>query len=81
MTSCSSTSEKKFCKFYFNLRKVIEGYVSTEIDARLSYDIEASVSKARRIIKLYEEEGVSKDRILIKIVATWEGIKAAEMYY
>ncbi len=53
--------------------------MSTEIDARLSFDTEASVAKARRIIKLYEEEGISKDRILIKIAATWEGIKAAEM--
>jgi transaldolase len=58
---------------------VIEGYVSTEIDARLSFDSEASVEKARRIIKLYEEAGIPKDRILIKIAATWEGIKAAEM--
>ena len=58
---------------------MIEGYVSTEIDARLSFDTQSSVEKAKRIIKLYEEEGISKERILIKIAATWEGIKAAEM--
>ena len=58
---------------------MIEGYVSTEIDASVSYDSEASVEKARSIIKFYEEAGIPKDRILIKIAATWEGIKAAEM--
>jgi transaldolase len=61
------------------LRKHIEGFVSTEIDARLSYDTQESVKKARRIIELYAEEGISKDRILIKIAATWEGIRTAEM--
>jgi transaldolase len=45
----------------------------------LSFDTEASVTKARKIIQLYEEDGISKDRILIKLAATWEGIKAAEM--
>ncbi|WP_446744717.1 transaldolase [Silvibacterium acidisoli] len=58
--------------------KVIPGRVSTEVDARLSYDSEKTMQQARDIIKLYEAAGVSKDRILIKIASTWEGIKAAE---
>ncbi len=58
--------------------KIIPGRVSTEVDARLSFDTEATVAKAKKLIKLYEERGVSKERILIKIASTWEGIKAAE---
>jgi transaldolase len=45
----------------------------------LSFDIQSSLERARKIIKLYEEEGISKDRILVKIIATWEGIEAAKM--
>jgi transaldolase len=73
---------KKFCKLNFcnNLnRGIIEGYVSTEVDARLSFDTEGSVQKARHLISLYEEVGIPKERILIKLAATWEGIKAAEV--
>lgn len=58
---------------------VIPGRISTEVDARLSFDTEASVEKARKLIKLYESEGITKDRVLIKIASTWEGIKAAEI--
>ena len=58
---------------------IISGRVSTEVDARLSFDIEATVNKARKLIKLYEEYGINKNRILIKIASTWEGIKAAEI--
>jgi transaldolase len=58
--------------------KVIPGRVSTEVDARLSYDTEKTMQQAHDIIKLYEAAGVSKERILIKIASTWEGIKAAE---
>jgi len=57
--------------------KVIPGRVSTEVDARLSFDTEATINKAKKLIKLYEESGVSKDRVLIKIASTWEGIQAA----
>jgi transaldolase len=57
--------------------KVIPGVVSTEVDARLSYDTEATVQRARRIIDLYQEKGFGKDRILIKLAATWEGAEAA----
>lgn len=59
--------------------KIVPGYVSTEVDARLSFDTNATIEKARRIIQLYKEKGIEKDRILIKIAATWEGIQAAKV--
>lgn len=59
--------------------KLVPGYVSTEVDARLSFDTDATVQKARKLIKMYDDIGVSKDRILIKIATTWEGIKAGEI--
>tara|TARA_Y100001968_G_scaffold56140_1_gene47318 strand:- start:445 stop:1443 length:999 start_codon:yes stop_codon:yes gene_type:complete len=59
--------------------KIIPGRVSTEVDARLSFDKNATIDKARKIISLYEDSGISKDRVLIKIASTWEGIKAAEV--
>jgi transaldolase len=59
--------------------KIIPGRVSTEVDANLSFDTQATLAKARRLIDLYAKAGVSKDRILIKIASTWEGIKAAEV--
>ena len=59
--------------------KLIPGRVSTEVDARLSYDIDATILKARKIIGLYNEAGIPNDRVLIKIASTWEGIKAAEV--
>ena len=55
------------------------GRISTEVDARLSFDLHAMVAKGRKLIKLYEESGVSKDRVLIKLASTWEGIKAGEI--
>lgn len=58
--------------------KYVPGRISTEVDARLSYDKDATIEKARCLIKLYEEAGVSRDRVLIKAASTWEGIKAAE---
>jgi transaldolase len=57
----------------------VPGYVSTEVDARLSFDTEKTIEKARRLIELYKEVGVDKSRILIKIAATWEGIQAAQV--
>jgi transaldolase len=56
--------------------KIVPGRVSTEVDARLSFDIEGSVAKAREIIALYETRGITRDRILIKVAATWEGARA-----
>ncbi|MEL0638246.1 transaldolase [Marinomonas sp. TI.3.20] len=58
--------------------KYVPGRISTEVDARLSYDTQGTIEKAHRLIKLYEEAGVTRDRILIKAASTWEGIKAAE---
>ena len=58
--------------------KIVPGRISTEVDARLSFDTEASVAKARQLIKLYEGHGHGPDRILIKLGSTWEGIRAAE---
>ncbi|MBE9099871.1 transaldolase [Vacuolonema iberomarrocanum] len=59
--------------------EIIPGRVSTEVDARLSYDTEATLEKARYLISEYEAAGISRDRILIKIASTWEGIRAAEV--
>ena len=58
---------------------IIPGRVSTEVDARLSYDTEATLTTARNIIQQYDELGISPERVLIKIASTWEGIKAAEV--
>lgn len=58
---------------------VIPGRISTEVDARLSFDTEASVAKARKLIELYQQAGIGKERVLIKLASTWEGIKAAEI--
>ena len=71
--------DKLFVSFGAEILKVVEGRVSTEVDARLSFDMERQVAKALRLIALYEELGVSKDRVLIKLSSTWEGIKAAEV--
>ena len=59
--------------------KIVPGRVSTEVDARLSYDISATVEKGRKLIRLYKDAGISNDRVLSKIASTWEGIKAAEI--
>ena len=59
--------------------KIVPRRVSTEVDARLSYDTEATIEKGRKLIRLYNDAGVSNDRVLIKIASTWEGIKAAEV--
>jgi transaldolase len=58
--------------------KIVPGRVSTEVDARLSFDTEGSLAKARHLISLYEQAGYTRDRILIKLGSTWEGIRAAE---
>ena len=59
--------------------KLVPGRVSTEVDARLSYDTDETVAKARKLIALYEAAGINKNRILIKIASTWQGIRAAEI--
>mmetsp|Transcript_9380 Transcript_9380/g.14138 ORF Transcript_9380/g.14138 Transcript_9380/m.14138 type:complete len:332 (-) Transcript_9380:121-1116(-) len=70
--------DKLAVNFGLEILKVVDGLVSTEVDARLSFDKEATMMRAKRIIKMYEDEGISKDRILIKIASTWEGIEAAK---
>ncbi len=65
-------------RFGVEILQLIPGRVSTEVDARLSFDTEATLARARRLIALYRAEGVDSDRVLIKIAATWEGIRAAE---
>ena len=67
-----------FVQFGVRILKHVAGRVSTEVDARLSFDTERSIDKARRLIALYEKEGVSRKRVLIKLASTWEGIRAAE---
>ena len=64
-------------RFGLEILKVVPGRVSTEVDARLSFDTEATLARARRLITLYEAAGIHRDRVLIKIAATWEGIRAA----
>src|SRR5882757_7538003 len=65
--------------FGLKILEIIPGRVSTEVDARLSYDIDKSIAEARAIIALYDKAGVSRDRILVKLASTWEGIRAAEI--
>jgi transaldolase len=65
-------------QFGGEILKIVPGRVSTETDARLSFDVEGSMNKGRQLIKMYEERGIDRKRILIKIASTWEGIKAAE---
>jgi transaldolase len=67
-----------FVAFGREILKIIPGRVSTEVDAGLSFDTEATLAKARKLIGLYEKSGVDRNRILIKIASTWEGIRAAE---
>jgi transaldolase len=65
--------------FGMEILQIVPGRVSTETDARLSFDTDGTVAKARQLIKLYEANGIGRERILIKIASTWEGIKAAEV--
>lgn len=69
--------DKLFVNFGVEILKYIPGRVSTEVDARLSFDIEGSIEKAHSLIALYKAAGISKDRILIKLASTWEGAQAA----
>jgi len=74
------TLDKLAVNFGLEILKIVPGRVSTEIDARLSYDTEASVQKALQLLALYEESGINpRERVLFKIASTWEGIKAGEI--
>ncbi|GAB2887045.1 transaldolase [Paraburkholderia jirisanensis] len=65
--------------FGTEILKIVPGRVSTEVDARLSFDTKASIDKGHEIIKLYEKAGIGRERVLIKLASTWEGIRAAEV--
>jgi transaldolase len=67
-----------FVQFGIEILKHVAGRVSTEVDARLSFDTEASIERARRLVALYEKHGTSRERVLIKLASTWEGVRAAE---
>ncbi|HZE59005.1 MAG TPA: transaldolase [Burkholderiales bacterium] len=67
-----------FVQFGREILKHVAGRVSTEVDARLSFDLEGSLARARRLVALYERRGVGREKVLIKLAATWEGIRAAE---
>ena len=70
--------ERLLVRFGSEMLKIVPGRVSTETDARFSFDVEGSKNKARRLIELYNEQGIGPERVLIKIASTWEGINAAE---
>ena len=75
----TAATDKLFVNFGKEILKIVPGRVSTEVDARLSFDVEGSIKKAREFIRLYEAAGISKDRILIKLSTTWEGVQAAKV--
>jgi transaldolase len=70
--------DRLLVRFGCEILKIIPGRVSTEVDARLSFDSEGTIAKAHRIIDLYAAQGIERDRVLIKVASTWEGIRAAE---
>jgi transaldolase len=73
------TMDKLAVNFGAEITKIVPGYVSTEVDARISFDTDAIIEKARSLIAMYKEVGIDKSRILIKVAATWEGIQAAKV--
>ena len=77
--SVGEVVDRLLIAFGVEILKYVPGRVSTEIDAHLSFDTEANVRKGRELIALYEQAGVSRERVLIKIASTWEGIRAAEI--
>ncbi|MBY0556268.1 MAG: transaldolase [Burkholderiaceae bacterium] len=77
--SITTTIDHLLIAFGKQILRTIPGRVSTEIDARLSFDTEGSVAKARELIELYRQAGIDRERVLIKMASTWEGIRAAEI--
>ncbi|MCD6733007.1 MAG: transaldolase [Burkholderiaceae bacterium] len=71
--------DRLLVRFGREIVSIVPGRVSTEVDARLSFDVEATLARARRLVGLYEEAGVGRDRVLVKVASTWEGIRAAEV--
>ncbi len=78
-TQLSIAMDRLYVDFGLEILKIVPGRVSTEVDARLSFDINGTVDKALKLITLYNEAGIDQERILIKVASTWEGIKAAEI--
>jgi len=74
-----NVTDKLFVTFGSRILQIVPGRVSTEVDARLSFDLEGSLAKAKKLIKLYEHQGITRDRVLIKLSTTWEGIQAAKV--
>jgi len=74
----SDAADKLSVLIGLEILKIVPGRISTEVDARLSFDCQASIKKAHKLIAMYNEAGITNDRILIKLASTWEGIKAAE---
>ncbi len=72
--SLEDAADRVLVNFGAEILKHVKGRVSTEVDARLSFDVEKTIAKARRLIELYQEKGIDKERVLIKIAATWEGV-------
>ena len=70
--------DRIFVNFGLEILKIVPGRVSTEVDARLSFDVEGSLKKAKRFIEMYEKAGIPRERVLIKLSSTWEGILTAE---
>lgn len=77
--STGDTIDHLLVAFGKQILRIIPGRVSTEIDARLSFDVEGSVAKGRDLINLYQKNGIDRERVLIKMASTWEGIRAAEI--
>jgi len=76
--SLQAITDRLLILFGLEILKIVPGRVSTEVDARLSFDTAATAAKARELIALYEKAGIARERVLIKIASTWEGIRAAE---
>ncbi len=77
-TRTKAFMDKLFVTFGCEILKIVPGRVSTEVDARLSFDVDGTLAKARKLVGMYHEAGIGRERILIKIASTWEGIRAAE---
>ncbi len=75
----SAASDNLAVGLGLEILKLVPGRISTEVDARLSFDTKSSIAKARHLIELYQKGGVDKSRVLIKLASTWEGIRAAEV--
>jgi transaldolase len=76
--SVADLCDRLLVRFGREILSIVPGRVSTEVDARLSFDVDATIAKAQRLVGLYEEAGVGRERVLIKVASTWEGIRAAE---